>query len=133
MNMQALVFLFLSFSIFKAMVLLDANPEVLDFPTLEVPTASFLSFGDCTNGIGDALACIAKGFLNIAIGVIFIIEFVIVLIVFLALVVFKIAEIQVTGVEGIPSWANALLATFFAINLGLMLYALFRKGESDAS
>lgn len=133
MNIVTIIFILLSFTIVKGLIQEDAAgaPEFL-FPTLDVPDFEFQDLSAGCGGFTDCIEFVGYVIYNIGLGIIFLVLLLINLVVYIFDILTLIIEINFTGIEGAPTFINAILALPFAASIAIIIFKLVRKGSSDA-
>lgn len=133
MKVMALVFILLSFNIFKVLYA-NENPNVpnITFPTFTPPTFSPKNVTDGCGGVADCIRFIGNVIYNIGAGIVFVILFVLDLIVYIFKLFALIIAQSFQGINGAPFWFNLIVGTMNLGFIAFILYRLFRSGESSA-
>lgn len=132
MKLIAIIFTLFAFALAKSMILNTAEPGALEFPTLDFPDANFDALPTGCGGFTDCIEYVGTVLVNLVLGIVFVVEVIFALILFVIEVFVLLATVGFTGVEGAPTWINALLVLPFVVGIGLVFYRLVRSGASEA-
>lgn len=131
MKIVALLFIFLSYSVVKAMALEEINDTpAFTFPTFELPSLDFIDLSGGCGSFTDCIEYVGAVIYNFSLGIIFLILLIIELIVYVLELVALLVAIQFTGFDGAPQWVNTILTTPFLAAVGFIIFKLIRKGSS---
>jgi hypothetical protein len=131
MKIMVLLFLVVSFSILNAMIAQDIYEEAhIQFPKFPNFAPEFMELGDC-GSITGCIRLIGASLVNFSRGVISLIQFAWELIAFVLGFVGMILNLLVKGVDGAPWYANAFIQVPLGGAVALIIFKLFRSGDSD--
>lgn len=131
MKIIAVIFIFLSFTIFKAMVLETTQPDSFDIPTLDFPDLEFNELPDGCGGFTDCIEYVGNIIVNLVLGVVYVVLLLFNLVVFIAALFVLVGEVTITGIEDAPAWVNLIIFTPYLGIVGIILFKLIRKGDAS--
>jgi hypothetical protein len=131
-KMIEIVWVFVAFTVIKALILAQSASVALDFPTLELPEAEFHDLSAGCGGFVDCIEFLGFVLMNIAESILFVVKLLVSLVVFVfGLFVFTF-EVLFGTIDGAPGWLNGLLFAPYIVALSLIIYKMIRKGSTDA-
>lgn len=131
-SLLALTFFLLAFTIFKILyVNEDSGVPSISFPTFEPPDITFIDVSGGCGGFIDCTEYLANVIFNIGAGIIFLVQFIIELVVYIVQFFAVLIQVQFIGIDGAPWFINLLLATPISVAIGLILFKMFRSGASE--
>lgn len=138
MKITTVVFIFIAYGIFQVLYFqgtsqsVDAAEFEVGTPTFDAPVIEFIDLSAGCGGFTDCIEYVGGVLYNLVAGVIFLVLFIIELILFIIEFTVFMVTVTFTGVNGAPWWINSMIIGFFSVTISIIIYKLFRKGESAA-
>lgn len=132
MKAITILFVFFAYAIAKLLIINSGTAvPTIEIPTLETPDLEFIDLSDGCAGFFDCTEYLANVIYNIGQGIIYLVLLLVNLVVYLFQIIGLLITVTFTGIEGAPTWLNALLILPFAGGIGFIIYKLIRKGSSS--
>jgi hypothetical protein len=132
MKILAIFFVLISFNLFKIVYndSTDSGP-VIEYPTLNLPEFNPIDVSGGCGGFVDCIEYVGAVLYNLALGIIFVVEFLIRIFVYIFQLIILVVQQTFTGIEGAPLVINVLITLPYAAGIGFIIYKLVRSGESE--
>lgn len=132
LKLLEITFVFLAFSIVKALFLAQVTEFTVEFPTLDVPEFDFVETGGGCGGFSECLEFIGFVLRNIAIAVIDTVELLFSLTVFFFEFVAVVTDVLFTRIDGVPFYIDLVLFGGYTAALAIALYRAIKSGDAEA-
>lgn len=132
MKLLEITFVFLAFTIVKALFLASVTEFTVEFPTLEVPEFEFVETGGGCGGFSECLEFIGFVLRNIAIALIDTVELLFNFTIFFFDFLGVVTDILFTDIDGLTFYLDLLLFGVYTAALAIILYRAFKSGETEA-